>query len=139
VTSPHLDSSHLLSTRRNHDFFSWLSFLTNFPQTCLSPSPLDMIDTKTREGNVCYRLMKKLMVSLFHCSCFVLSLYPSTSLLLSLLLSALLLSETVPVALLPSQSLQSESRPTPRRSPRQRSKSESGPQAEFVEEGVGVL
>jgi hypothetical protein len=43
-------------------------------------------------------------------------------------------SETVPVAILPLQSLQSESRP--RQSPRQRPKSESGPQAELLEESL---
>jgi hypothetical protein len=115
------------------DFVSSIFFLTPSPPQS-GQSSLDVVRTEMKEGRACYRLIEKLMVCLSPCSLSSVLGPPHSS-------SLLLLSETVPVALLPSRSLQSESRPTPRRNPRQkqRPKSESGPQAEFIEEGGGDL
>jgi hypothetical protein len=120
------------SLTRQRQNLSCLFFLIHFLQTGLSPSPLDLIKTETKEGKACYCLMKKLMVLP---PLFLFRPETPTSPPPLFSLSSLCFTETVPVALLPSQSLQSESKPKPRQSPRPKSESESGPQAEFVEEG----
>jgi hypothetical protein len=117
---------HFLFCLSSPNFVSSLFFLIpSSPQS--GQSPLDVVRTETKKGSLFSSDREVDGLSLTFSVLSWVHLTPP--------LSSLLLLETVPVALLPSWSLQSESRPTPRRSSGQRAKSESGAQAKLVEEG----